>query len=611
MALPERLQVILELKADQYKREVRSVTSATGKIGSSAKSAGSATGKMEQSVNKLGSSTRRLQAPLARVGPGLIAAFGAQKVLSGISDAVSRAEELNSIYAITEKVIEKTGGAANLTTEEIKKLSKEQSLLTGVDKALVQEGNNILLTFKNIRNEVGEGNQVFERTSALMLDVGAVMGTDARSGAVQLGKALNDPIANLSALSRAGLTFTQTQKDGIKALVESGDLLSAQKIILSELESQLGGTAEASADATAKIGNAFKEVQEEFGQVFLEVIEDLAPTLIELAPLLGDVAREVAEVAAQALKVVGPLAEVVKFLDKVGIETDESGERFSLWSLITKGSVFSVIDAVKLMVDGVDESTEATEESARAAADADRVLRNKFNPSLEETGTFAERGAAKLEELQTQIRSLVDPAFAALNALDKFRDSQLSLNEAIDEYGVHSQEAEEAGRDVLDSYGDLVAAAREYADVSGQDLIASIVELGNQAGVPAEVISQIVQALGELDGFVATATVKVNAPPSLQNLAGLNIGPRQHGGSHSAGQLLRVGEANRPELLMIPGDRGQVFSNQDVKALIAAFQAAAVGGRRETNFTFNNSMLANDPRQAVRSALAFDSLGNL
>lgn len=588
MPLPERLQVILELKADKYKREAKSVTSATGKIRSSAKSAGSATGKMEQSVNKLGSSTKRLQGPLGKIGPALIGAFAAAKVLSGIKNAVARAEELNSIYAITEQVIAKTGGAANVTAGEIQELSKQQSLLTGVDKALVQEGNNILLTFKGIRNELGEGNQIFERTAALILDLGAVMGTDARGGAIQLGKALNDPITNLSALSRAGLTFTAQQKDQIKTLVESGNLLEAQKIILGELESQLGGTAAASADATAKIGNAFKEIQEGFGQVFLKVIEDLAPTLIELAPVLEEVAVQVAEVAAQALKLVGPLAQVVLFLSKNEKAAEDTAEAYNLWDAALK----SVNDFLDITIGPVEELTEATEETTTAANRAAGVFLSELSPSLQTVATTTQTSTERLEELQDTMRSLVDPAFAALNALDKFRDSQLDLNTAIDEYGISSQEAEEAGRDVLDSYGDLVAAAREYADVNGKDLVASLVELGNQAGVPAEVISQIVQALGELDGFVATATIKVDArlPPSLERIVlhGVSISQRRHGGPTT--ELMQVGEGNRPELLMIPGDRGQVFSNQDMKALIGAFQAG--GGHPGATVSFGDINVA-------------------
>jgi hypothetical protein len=63
--------------------------------------------------------------------------------------------------------------------------------------------------------------------------------------AIQLGKALNDPTQGVSALSRVGVSFTDVQKDMIKKLQESGDMMGAQRIILGELEKQFGGTAEA------------------------------------------------------------------------------------------------------------------------------------------------------------------------------------------------------------------------------------------------------------------------------------------------------------------------------------------------------------------------------
>jgi hypothetical protein len=56
-----------------------------------------------------------------------------------------------------------------------------------------------------------------------------------KSSAIQLGKALNDPIKGVTALQRVGVSFTQSQKDQIKTLVESGDTMDAQKIILGEL----------------------------------------------------------------------------------------------------------------------------------------------------------------------------------------------------------------------------------------------------------------------------------------------------------------------------------------------------------------------------------------
>ncbi len=221
-------------------------------------------------------------ATLKKAALGLGAALGARSLGRQIGAAVNRAEEMNSAYAITEQVLVQTQGAANVTAQEIKTLSKEQSLLTGVDKKLVTEGNNVLLTFKNIANQAGEGNKIFARTSEVMLDLGAVLGGDAKSAAIQLGKALNDPIKGVASLQRIGVTFTDQQKEQIRTMQASGDILGAQKIILAELESQVGGTAEASADATDKIANSFKEMQEAAGNAILPIIEGLVPAFVRL-----------------------------------------------------------------------------------------------------------------------------------------------------------------------------------------------------------------------------------------------------------------------------------------------------------------------------------------
>ena len=47
-----------------------------------------------------------------------------------------------------------------------------------------------------------------------------------------VGKALNDPLKGLTALSRIGVQFTAQQQEQIKAMVEVGDVAGAQKIIL-------------------------------------------------------------------------------------------------------------------------------------------------------------------------------------------------------------------------------------------------------------------------------------------------------------------------------------------------------------------------------------------
>ena len=144
----------------------------------------------------------------------------------------------------------------------------------------------ILATFKQIR---GEG---FERATMAALDMADVMEGGLNGALVMIGKALNDPIANLSAMTRAGVQFTQGQKDTIKTLWEAGDTMAAQGIILKELESQFGGAAKAAREtfpgALKATENALGDVKEEIGfiivknQAFVESLGIVEQWLIDL-----------------------------------------------------------------------------------------------------------------------------------------------------------------------------------------------------------------------------------------------------------------------------------------------------------------------------------------
>jgi len=86
-----------------------------------------------------------------------------------------------------------------------------------------------------------------------------------------IGKAMNDPIANLSAMSRSGVQFTKDQKEMIKVLWEAGKTAEAHAIILKELESQFGGTAKAIREtfggAVEAAKNTLGDTKEELGFV--------------------------------------------------------------------------------------------------------------------------------------------------------------------------------------------------------------------------------------------------------------------------------------------------------------------------------------------------------
>lgn len=205
------------------------------------------------------------------------------------------AYESQKALAQTEAIIKATGGAANITGKQVSELSEKLSMQIGVDDELIQTSANLLLTFKQVQNQVGANNDIFNQAVTLSQDLGNVFGS-ADAAAMQLGKALSDPEKGITALRRAGINFTESQKEQIKTLVASGDVLGAQKLILAEVESQVGGTAAATATSFDIMRVAIGNVAERFGALLIPVIERFAKFVIEsVVPYLNRLAEVMGE----------------------------------------------------------------------------------------------------------------------------------------------------------------------------------------------------------------------------------------------------------------------------------------------------------------------------
>jgi hypothetical protein len=187
-----------------------------------------------------------------------VTALGAAIVV-GTKDAL----EAREIYAQTQAVIESTGGAAGYSADQIADMASSLSDASG--KSLfgdddIERGQNMLLTFTNIKETLPDATQT-------MLDMSQALGQDMKSSAMQLGKALNDPIAGVGALSRVGVTFTKDQEAMIKEMAAAGDTAGAQRLILAELSKEFGGSAQAAAQAAggqvqfmASLGETFEMI---------------------------------------------------------------------------------------------------------------------------------------------------------------------------------------------------------------------------------------------------------------------------------------------------------------------------------------------------------------
>lgn len=208
---------------------------------------------------------------------GRIAAVGAGLIASQVALGVRSLTQLTEIENQTAAVIKSTGAAANVSAEQIRAQAEALEDLTTIDDKAIQAGQNMLLTFTNIRNEAGKGNDIFNQATEAVLDLATAMGTEPKQAALQLGKALNDPVRGLTALRRVGIQFTEQQEQQITKMVEAGRTLDAQRLIIRELNKEFGGSAEAFGEGPGatmrRFGDAVEGAQQALATGFLPVME--------------------------------------------------------------------------------------------------------------------------------------------------------------------------------------------------------------------------------------------------------------------------------------------------------------------------------------------------
>jgi len=290
------LSVKLSLNDKQFQSSLRKATRQMKKFGTSMKRTG-------QTLS------RNLTLPLLAFGAASIAAFDKQA----------------KAIAQVEAGIKSTGGAAGFTSKQLQKMASElQGKTLFGDEVILKDATSQLLTFTNIAGEQ------FARTQVAALNLATRLDGDLKSASIQLGKALNDPIANLSALSRSGIQFSVEQKKVIKELAETNRLAEAQNIILDELEKQYGGAAEAAAQAGA---GGLKQLQNQFGDLMEEIGGMLLPIVIDLGNQF--------KTLLQGFKNLSP--EAKKLIITVGILAGALGPL-----LIVLGSIVTIVATLNI-----------------------------------------------------------------------------------------------------------------------------------------------------------------------------------------------------------------------------------------------------------------------
>jgi phage-related protein len=212
------------------------------------------------------------------LGPALI--LGGAAALGGFAkSAFNAAQESTVANARIEQIAKSMdlfGSETKIVTTRLDSYASSVMKSTGVDDESIKVIQAKLLTFKELGATADETGGAFDRATVAAIDLAAAGFGSAEQNAVQLGKALQDPIKGIAALGRSGVTFTDIEKEKIKVLVESGQILEAQELVLSAIEKQVGGTAQATLTGTQLMATAYGEVKEALGGLFEGPVNNLA-----------------------------------------------------------------------------------------------------------------------------------------------------------------------------------------------------------------------------------------------------------------------------------------------------------------------------------------------
>lgn len=268
--------------AEAYVQIVPSMTGAQAALENEFSNIG---GPVGQSMGQgMMGSLKSLAGPMAAIVGGVAIGNFTRDIVSAAQAEVEQNARINQI-ASSMGLFGKNVGEVS---QRLIDLAQSQALNKGLDEDAIKNTQAKLLTFKELAATADDMGGMFDRATMAAMDLAAAGFGSAEGNAVALGKALNDPIQGLASLGRMGVQFTDEQKAMIEAMVGAGDMAGAQALMMKELETQVGGTAEATATNADKMSQSFANFQETLGLLVLPAVEQLAIVGADLMNWMAD-----------------------------------------------------------------------------------------------------------------------------------------------------------------------------------------------------------------------------------------------------------------------------------------------------------------------------------
>lgn len=300
------------------------------KTGSFEKDMGKAARQAEQAMtqmqNRISGALNGLSSSFAAFGGAVSVGIITTAFIRNTIDAQNELAQLNA-------VLRSTGEAAGFNSMQLMKMADTMAQSTTHSAGEIVKAQTRLLSYSSI---VGEQ---FPRALQMAIDQSVRLGEGIEQSAETIGKALEKPSQGVTALTKQGFRFEESQKKVMKALEDTGRLAEAQAMVLDVMGESYAGAAEAARDtfggAVIGLKNTLNDLLTgdsggEGLQGVTGAIKDLTGTLND--PSVRDGFASAAEgmillasKAAEAMAMVGGLYELLSQAPKAVADKSQNG----------------------------------------------------------------------------------------------------------------------------------------------------------------------------------------------------------------------------------------------------------------------------------------------
>lgn len=291
-------------------------------------------------------------------------------------------------------------------------------------------------------------------------------------------------------------------------LTEQEKILARYELIMEQTNKTAGDFANTSDDLANKqriLDARFEDTKAAVGEGLVPAMTGLLEAAEPLVAVLGDLGAAFGGFVSHSEKLKG---------------SDSAFDRFAgrVQGLAQKGALPFLIEAIKAVGEEFGSTEEEIDETAQTMSDtADRVLRGRYVPALEETEE-AEMAVSRAVDMARQairrkqlaVLGITSPAIDFYRAMRNVADAELAAAEAADTFSENSQEATDAAVDVASASIDLKAAFMELREDGIDPAGAAARTMFEGMGLPDSVVEAIIAKFAEMEAELEARAINMN-----------------------------------------------------------------------------------------------------